>query len=181
MRDDDCESFRGACSATRSAVLCVRGLLDGRASVTTRAIAPLGLALAVLFAAGANPVLGQDRQPSVELPDELARVLRDYERHWGAGDEAALALLFVDRGLIIRDGRWIRGRDAIREAYSNASGPLRLRAIEYATDGDVGFIVGAYGYGDEPPVQDRGMFTLTLRLDTSGRWLIVSDMDRGSD
>lgn len=117
-------------------------------------------------------------QPSVELPDDLARVLRDYEGHWSAGDADALSGLFVEEGLIVSGGSWIRGRDAIRQAYQIASGPLRLRAIEYAVDGQVGYIVGAYGYGEERPVDDNGLFVLTLRRDPSGRWLIVSDMDR---
>ena len=95
-------------------------------------------------------------------------------RLWKAG---ALASLFVEEGLIVRGG-WIRGREAIRAAYRSASGPLRLRAIEFATDGDVGYIVGAYGYADEGAAEDRGLFVLTLHREPSGRWMIVSDMDR---
>ena len=121
-----------------------------------------------------------EAQPSVDLPEEVGRVLRDYERLWSAGEAEELAALFVEDGLIIRNGTWIRGREAIRAAYANASGPLRLRAIEFATDGAVGFIVGMYGYGEALPVSDRGMFTLTLRQAASGQWLIVSDMDRGA-
>jgi ketosteroid isomerase-like protein len=139
-----------------------------------------------LFLAGVGPLHGQDPdpgeadpQPSVQLPDDLARVLRDYERHWSAGSANELAALFVERGLIVRQGSWIRGREAIAQAYQNASGPIQLRAIEYATDGDVGYIVGAYGYGQDRPMEDRGMFVLTLRRESSGRWLIVSDLDRG--
>ena len=127
--------------------------------------------------AGADP-LGP--QPSVGLPADMERVLRDYERHWSAGAAAQLAALFVEEGLIVRNGGWIRGRAAIQEAYVNAAGPLRLRAIEYDSDGDVGFIVGAYGYGDDLPVPDRGLFVLTLRRAPSGAWLIVSDMDRSA-
>jgi ketosteroid isomerase-like protein len=122
-----------------------------------------------------------DRQPSVELPGELERVLRDYERHWSAGEADQLAELFVEAGLIVRGGGWIRGQDAIRQAYQGAAGPLQLRAIEYAAGGDLGYIIGAYGYGDAVPVEDAGLFVLTLRRDASGRWLIVSDMDRGTD
>lgn len=139
----------------------------------------------LLLAAGAAAPVGaqqsdgdaEARQASVDLPAELDRVLRDYERHWSGGNAAELSALFVERGLIVRDGRWIRGRDAIQQAYRSASGPLRLRAIEYATDGAAGYIVGAYGYGAAGPVQDLGLFVLTLRFE-SGRWLIVSDMDR---
>ena len=102
----------------------------------------LGWALAGLLTLGAGPLYGQDTlvgsevpvpEPSVELPPDLARVLQDYERHWSAGQEDELAALFVEGGLIQRRGTWIRGRDAIRDAYRSASGPLRLRAIEYAT------------------------------------------------
>lgn len=151
-----------------------------------------GLTVVIALVAGSSLVsvgglAGQDRgpatldpQPSVELPAELARVLRDYERHWSVGEAAELAELFVDEGLVVSGGRWIRGRDAIERAYQIASGPLRLRAIEYGTDGDVGFIVGAYGYGEALPVVDRGLFTLALRRGPSGRWLIVSDLDRGA-
>ena len=128
-----------------------------------------------------DPDLGAaDPQPSVDLPNDLAQVLRDYERHWSAGEADELSALFIERGLIVRGVTWIRGRDAIRQAYQNASGPLRLRAIEYASDGDVGYIIGAYGYGEDLPVEDNGMFVLTLQRDSSGGWLIVSDLDRGS-
>ncbi|MBT8403090.1 MAG: nuclear transport factor 2 family protein [Gemmatimonadetes bacterium] len=147
-------------------------------------VARLAVALCLLWIAPlhgqANDPANAGGQPSVELPDPLERVLRDYERHWSGGDADALAELFVDQGLIVSGGNWIRGRAAIREAYQIASGPLRLRAIEYSTDGSVGYIVGAYGYGDELPVADAGLFTLTLRRDSQGRWLIVSDMDRGA-
>jgi hypothetical protein len=120
-------------------------------------------------------------QPSVELPSDLERVLRDYERHWSAGESDDLAGLFVERGLIVRQGTWIRGRDAIRRAYEGVSGPLQLRAVEYATSDSLGYIVGAYGYGESLPVDDIGLFVLTLRLGDEGRWMIVSDMDRSGD
>ena len=141
----------------------------------------LGLSLAAVAPLhGQDPTVGVAPQPSIELPDDMARVLRDYERHWSAGNADELAALFVERGLIVRQGSWIRGRDAIRQAYEIASGPLRLRAIEYGADGDVGYIVGAYGYGEDLPVEDQGLFVLTLRRGPSGRWLIVSDLDRGA-
>lgn len=147
----------------------------------------LGWAAAGLLAVGAGPLHGQTsqlgpeapvRQPSVELPPELDRVLRDYERHWSAGQADELAELFVEGGLIQSRGVWNRGREAIREAYVGASGPLRLRAVEYASDGHVGFIVGAFGYGEVLPVEDIGLFVLTLRRGPNGSWLIVSDLDR---
>ena len=148
----------------------------------------ISLALILLLAwGGVSPLQAQEveasipgqSQPSLELPQELSRVLRDYETHWSRGE--AQADLFVEEGLVVRDGAWIRGRAAIRAAYRNASGSLRLRAVEYGADGEAGYIVGAYGYGDDLPVPDRGMFMLALRRAPSGRWLIVADLDRSMD
>ena len=52
--------------------------------------------------------------PSVELPPELDRVLRDYERAWRAGDAVALASLFAQDGFVLQSNRPpIRGREEI--------------------------------------------------------------------
>jgi ketosteroid isomerase-like protein len=118
-----------------------------------------------------------DPLPSVELPAELDRVLRDYERHWRAGEAEALVALFTGDGFVARRGGWVRGREALREGLQGTSSDLRLRAVAYAADGDVGYIVGAYGYGDQPGIPDRGMFVLALRRDGEGRWLIAADLD----
>jgi len=118
------------------------------------------------------------RLPSVELPLELTRVLTDYEVAWQAGDGAALADLFTEDG-VIRRGNWIRGRDAIRARYDGiAGGDLRLRAVDWSTDGDTGWILGAYGYPPEPD-RDRGVFVLALQRGEDGRWLIAADLDHG--
>ena len=45
------------------------------------------------------------RLPSVVLPAELDRVLRDYERGWRARDAAALAALFTEDGYVHSGGR----------------------------------------------------------------------------
>ena len=118
--------------------------------------------------------------PSVPLPPELDRVLRDYERAWGAGDAAALAALFAEDGFVLQGGHPpVRGRTAIEAAYAGqGGGPLRLRALAAAASDTVGYIIGAYGYGDAPG--DMGKFTLTLRRAPGGPWLIFSDMDNPS-
>jgi len=117
----------------------------------------------------------QEQNPTVNLPPELDRVLRDYERHWKAKDGAALSLLFTEDGFIAR-GPWIRGRDAIRTAYSTSSGgDLRLRAVGYATSDTVGYIVGGYRYGEA--TSDGGKFILALRRAPRGDWKIAADLD----
>jgi len=114
--------------------------------------------------------------PSVELPRDLARVLTDYETEWRRGG-AAVAQLFTEDGFVLSGGRPpIRGRAAIAEHYgSGGGGPLSLRALVYAAEGSVGYIIG--GYTTERGAPDIGKFTLTLRKRPDGRWMIVSDMD----
>jgi ketosteroid isomerase-like protein len=117
------------------------------------------------------------RMPSVTLPAELDRVLRDYERLWKASDAAALAALFTDDGFALSNGKPpVRGRDAIRVAYSRvAGGDLRLRALSHATADTVGYIVGAYAFGAD--TTDVGKFVLALRRPRGGSWLIAADID----
>ena len=113
--------------------------------------------------------------PSVQLPPDVARVLRDYETAWQQRDAKALAKLFTEDGFVLSPGQPpVRGRDAIEASYTGKGGPLALRALHFATDGKVGYIIGGYAAKAGDP--DDGKFTLTLRK-SGGRWLIVSDMD----
>ncbi|HUS10500.1 MAG TPA: nuclear transport factor 2 family protein [Pyrinomonadaceae bacterium] len=117
--------------------------------------------------------------PSVDLPPELARVLRDYEAAWQKGDAAALANLFTEDGFVLGQGRTpVRGRAAIQKLYTRNGAPLSLRALAYQTSGNVGYIIG--GYGAERGKPDDGKFTLTLHRAEDSRWLIVSDMDNSN-
>jgi ketosteroid isomerase-like protein len=138
-----------------------------------------------LFACGlammALPGGAEDRAspPTVRLPPELARVLTDYEAGWRAGDGAALARLFDDDGFVLASGEPpIQGRAAIQRFYNGPGNPLVLRAFSFATDGSVGYILGAFSKQEGQP--DIGKFTLTLRKTSGGRWLIMSDMDNGN-
>lgn len=123
--------------------------------------------------------VAESGEASVILPPELARVLTDYEAAWKAGDAAALSQLFAEDGFVLPQGRGpVKGRAVIQKLYTRAGSPLSLRAIAYATNGDVGYIIG--GYSPEPGKGDDGKFTLTLRKGSDGRWLIVSDMDNSN-
>ena len=137
------------------------------------------LALLVILL-GATPLVAQAPHaglpPSIDLPPELARVLRDYEAAWGKRDAPALARLFADDGYVMANGGVpVKGRAAIEKHYTGAGGPLFLRAFAYAAEGSVGYILG--GFASQQDAPDAGKFTLTLRKDADGRWLIVSDMD----
>jgi acetyl esterase/lipase/ketosteroid isomerase-like protein len=117
--------------------------------------------------------------PSVELPQPLARVLRDYESAWQSKDARGLAALFAEDGFVLSGGKPpVRGRAAIERHYQGAGGALALRGLAFSTAGDVGYILG--GYASRAGESDIGKFTLTLRRGDGGRWLIVSDMDNGN-
>ncbi|HEV7766797.1 MAG TPA: DUF4440 domain-containing protein [Thermoanaerobaculia bacterium] len=134
------------------------------------------LIIVVLFSA--VPVLA--RMPSVELPPELDRVLRDYEQAWQASDEAALAKLFTDDGFVLSNGKpVVRGTDAIRAGYADdGGGTLALRAFAFSVDGNVGYIIGGYATSTTAP--DMGKFVLALRKGKDGRWLIAADIDNSN-
>ena len=125
------------------------------------------------------PAAAAEPLPSITLPSEIDRVLRDYERAWRANDIPALVSLFTEDGFVLQPGRApARGREALSNVYrGQAGGMLRLRALASAHSDSVGYVIGAYGYGDAPG--DMGKFTLTLRK-VAGRWLIASDMDNGN-
>lgn len=144
--------------------------------------------LAVIFCSAlllAIPAIAHDAEstkaaqplPDAALPATLDRVLRDYEQAWRTGDARALAALFAEDGFVLQSNQLpVRGRSAIEAAYAGQGGsPLRLRALAYAVEGNVGYIIGAYTYGNN--VGDTGKFTLTLKRVGDGPWLIFSDMD----
>ena len=120
------------------------------------------------------------RLPSIELPAELDRVLRDYEVAWKAGDAEALAALFTNDGFVSSRFGWLRGTEDITKKYANAGGDLRLRAHAYSEAETVAYIIGAYGYGDSAETQDRGKYVLALRKGDNGKWLIAADLDNSN-
>jgi ketosteroid isomerase-like protein len=121
---------------------------------------------------------GLAQEPTVKLPPELARVLIDYESAWRKKDAAALANLFAEDGFVLSSGSpMVRGRAAIQRHYAGEGGPLFLRAVAFAKEGNTGYIIG--GFTNKEGTDDIGKFTLTLKRD-SKRWLIMSDMDNGN-
>jgi len=137
------------------------------------------IALAIFAAPAGSEQSAAQRMSSVALPLPLDRVLRDYERAWRARDPAALATLFAEDGFVLSNGRLpVRGRDAIRAEYAEGGGPLVLRALAYAIEGSVGYIIGAYGSGQD--AGDTGKFVLALQRASDGRWLIAADIDNAN-
>ncbi len=140
----------------------------------------LCLAAATSPAASQAPSTSDSQLPSVSLPSDLDRVLRDYERAWKSGDASNVAALFSVDGFVLQNGRApVRGRDAIAKAYGGQTGgDLRLRAFGYVAADTAGSIIGGYTYGDAKG--DMGKWTLTLRRPRGGKWEIYSDMDNSN-
>lgn len=126
-----------------------------------------------------QPVAAVQLLGAVALPAPVERVLRDYERAWQGRDARALAALFTEDGFILRPGHPpVRGRAAIQEAYAGAGGALHLTALDFATEGRTGWIIGQFG--SRPGSPPGGKFILLLRQAADGRWLIHADMDNGN-
>ena len=142
--------------------------------------AGMAVAMSLVFAASvaAQPPV-QAKQPGIQLPADLARVLTDYEIAWRNKDAPALAALFAEDGFVLSSGSPpVRGRSEIEKHYVGQGGPLVLHALAFASEGSVGYIIGEFSrQAGEPSV---GKFTLTLRKRPDGRWMIVSDMDNGN-
>ena len=144
--------------------------------------AAVALTLALIPALAPASIVAQqvpaDTLASITLPPALDRVLRDYERGWAAGDAAGLAALFTADGFVPSSSGWRRGTAAILQQYSGAGGSLRLRAHAYAVQDSVGYIIGAYRYGEGP---GGGKFILALRCcGADGQWLIAADLDNAN-
>lgn len=118
--------------------------------------------------------------PTVTLPPDVDRVLQDYARAWQANDPAALAQLFTTDGMALPSGKPpAQGAEAIRNAYSQGAGtPLLLRPIAFGASGELAYVIG--NWGPSADKADYGKFTLVLRRNAEGRWLIVSDMDNAN-
>ncbi len=131
-----------------------------------------------LYSGAAAAVYVQEPLPSVTLPPELDRVLRDYERFQSAGDAAGIASLFAEDGLFPGQSGWIRGREAIRK-LNFTSADFRLRATAYSVEGSVGYIAGFIGRPGDTGVTDIARLVLALRRGPDGRWLIAARLGEG--
>ena len=84
-------------------------------------------------------------EPSIALPADLARVLRDYEAAWSTMDTTSLARLFAEDGFVLSHGHEpVRGRAAIEAFYRGQGGPQSLRPLAFGAEGQVGYIIGGF-------------------------------------
>jgi hypothetical protein len=70
------------------------------------------------------------QQSVIDLPNDVDRVLRDYESAWAARDAEALSNLFTPDGFVLRPGSpLVRGRDAILDGVPGLWRPAGPEAV----------------------------------------------------
>jgi predicted TIM-barrel fold metal-dependent hydrolase len=117
------------------------------------------------------------RLPPVELPPALDRVMKDFERHWHARDEAAFASLFTETGIMQFGDAWRRGRAAIRVSQLDSKGAdIRLWAQQFEMNDSLAYIIGSYGHRTVADLADLGRLHWTLRKERDGVWRIAASM-----
>ena len=89
----------------------------------------------------------------------------------------SLAALFADNRTVVPNAcPPVKGRVEVEACYTGHGGGIGLTALDHRIDSQLAYIIGEYA--GEPGGAAAGKFVLTLSKDSTGRWLIVADMDR---
>ncbi|HEX6904137.1 MAG TPA: amidohydrolase family protein [Thermoanaerobaculia bacterium] len=114
-------------------------------------------------------------QPAVELPEDLARLLRDREKGWN--DKAALTALYTEDSLVLtRDPSWIRGRDEVIDHMSTLyARPYRITPVASGTEGSTGYVAGYFTRGEADAARHFGHFLWTVKKGADGAWRIAAE------
>ncbi|HEX7183031.1 MAG TPA: amidohydrolase family protein [Thermoanaerobaculia bacterium] len=119
--------------------------------------------------------------PAVELPQDLARLLRERAERWN--DKTALAGLYVEDSLVLDtfspSPGWIRGRDAVAAYLSTLfARAYRLTPLAYASEGSTGHLAGYFTRGGGADIRHFGTFYLELVRGGDGAWRIAVETPR---
>ncbi|HEY0478330.1 MAG TPA: amidohydrolase family protein, partial [Kofleriaceae bacterium] len=113
----------------------------------------------------------------IELPLELARVLRDHEARWT--DAAGLAPLYTSDAMVRTSDRrgWVRGRAAAAAFEGQLFGrEYRMTPVVSRIDGNRAHIGGYLTRGEPADPRHFGYFDLDLLRDAGGTWQISSEI-----
>lgn len=134
-----------------------------------------GLVLLVALGCTADASPNAPPLPSIALPAEFDRVLREYEVAYSRRDAAALAELFAEDGFLLQPGSPpARGREAIATALQGEGGALALVPTAYRMSDSAGYIIGTFGA--ERSAGEGGKFVLALERRATGPWRIAADI-----
>ncbi len=113
---------------------------------------------------------------AVQLPAELAQLLRERQTRWN--DEASLAEVYTDSSVLFefRAPDWVRGRTTVaRRVRHQFDSAYEMTPVAYGTHGPGGFIAGYYTRGAGDDARHFGHFLLSLQKAPDGRWRIAAE------
>ena len=129
----------------------------------------------LLSPAGAE-LVNRPPLPAVELPQDLARLLRDVEARWN--DKTGLADLYTEDSVVFstENPGWIRGRDKVA-AYLSARflRAYRFTPVVYRVQGAAGHVAGYFTRGEGAAAKHFGHFFVELDKGPDGVWRIAAE------
>ncbi len=114
--------------------------------------------------------------PAIELPEDLARLLRAREKGWN--DQPALAALYTEDSVLLDDraNNWIRGRVPVTTNLSERfARAYRITPVAYGAEGALGYIACYLTRGEGVAARHFGDVLLSLRKESGGAWRIAAE------
>lgn len=117
--------------------------------------------------------------PPIQLPEELARLVRDREKAWN--DKSALAALYTEDTVLLNTQdedfpTWMRGREAVAtELAAYFDEAYRITPVAHRLEGSAGYVAGYYTRGEGEATRHFGHVFLSLIKGSDGRWLITAE------
>lgn len=133
-----------------------------------------------LFSPDKAKVVYEPPLPAVELPQDLAALLREREKAWN--DRSALAPLYAEDGVLLNaeeqdQPTWMRGRDKVAGGLAMYfENPYRITPVAYKVAGPAGYIAGYYTRGEGEETRHFGHVFLSLGKGEDGRWRIAAEV-----
>ncbi|HKQ52200.1 MAG TPA: amidohydrolase family protein [Pyrinomonadaceae bacterium] len=113
----------------------------------------------------------------VELPQDLAGLVREREKAWN--DPSALARLFAEDGVLLNtqdedQTSWMKGRDAVAKELSiYFENSYRITPVAFKVEGTTAYVAGYYTKGEGEDERHFGHVLFTLSKGRDQRWLIT--------
>jgi predicted TIM-barrel fold metal-dependent hydrolase/ketosteroid isomerase-like protein len=154
-------------------------LADGKAASRKQSDVPLAPAVdhhQHLLSPAAAGLDEQTALPAVELPEDLARLLRAREKGWN--DQPALAALYAEDSVLLDHDahNWIRGRAPVTAYLSERfARAYRITPVAYGAEGSIGYIACYLTRGEGADARHFGDVLLSLRKESDGAWRIAAE------
>jgi predicted TIM-barrel fold metal-dependent hydrolase len=132
-----------------------------------------------LFSPAKAKVVYNPPLPTIELPKELAALIRERETAWN--DKSALSALYTEDGLLLNTldedfPTWMRGRATIAEELTRYfDDPYRITPVAYRVDDSSGYVAGYYTRGEGDNIRHFGHVFLSLSKTSAGKWGIATE------